>query len=1214
VTRTVGGNRTGGAPANRTSNPRTRGRSRTRARRHMLPLLAKMAGAAVFAAIVTAGLLYVRLMHGPIALNFLAHTFESGIAEELLDAGVQIETVALRLNDNGLLQFELGNVRVTDATGEPLVMAPSAAVSLSRRALLRGRLAIESLDLVSARLTLFYSEEGTLSLKFAQQAPAIGSPVVRGTVPIDSAEAPGAALLEGDWALGRIDLVKALSEASARARRREHVGAYLREIGLRSATVVIDNGTRKSIWRVPEFDLDLDHRRSRSSIAGRIKIESLAGPWELNFRSREHVNAKSLNLAVSIQGLVPRGLARSFPQLVGLEGLDVPLWGDANLEVSNSGDILGGKIVLDAAPGHVTLPWLAVMPMRIDGAHVEMSYDGAARRFDIAPSVLSWGDSRLQFTGAIAHAQGPDGEEWKFDIKSSEGWLAAEPPDLQRLPIDQLAVRGSLVPEHGRIVLDRFLLKAGGAEITANGDASDVGGALKGQIDARIGPMPAVTFKTLWPGWIAPASRSWMIPRLARGNLLAGHFKVIHGSTPAAADRGPPASDDRVSLVLEGANLELALVEGWPTLDIPRGMLRLEGKAVEFTIPDGSMTTADGKKLSVKGSLTVDLDEPLPRTGQLALKCQGPLTAALQLLDQDAVQSLQNAGLTLAGMDGKLDANLNVKVPLSPQLNSRDAVVEGMVRVSDGKIRNVLGSFEAHAVNLVLDLSAAAADGRAEFLIKGAPARASWQRVFDAPADKQPPLRITASLDNSERMQLGLDLNDIVQGEVGVEITIGQGAQGERDVHVRADLSNAELVLESLAWRKPKGRPSLFEFDLVRGTVYPNELRNVKLVGENVAIAGWMGAGTDFRIREFRFPQFSVNVVTSLEAHGKLRSDNVWEVVARGPIYDGKELFQSFFDVNLAGDRSAKGRPGVDLRAEIDTVVGFYDTSLRGVTVSMQRRGGKLTMLDARGVLPGNKQFDATMRHEPGRPRLLTARSADAGQTFKLVGFYPHAVGGEMNLSVNLDGQGAAERIGTLTATRFHVLGDAISVQNFPGSETAARRNVVRERFEFNTLKAPFSVGHGQFVLHSAAIEGPLVSATMRGKVDFRTRTLQVGGTFTPLSTLNKLFSEVPLFGDIVTGPRREGVFAMTYALQGGLENPELVVNPFSAITPGITRELMQITPDDPRVVPRKQPAGKNEKGTRASGSPALGPQSNDKAQDAGGWSSEVNQPATKKR
>ena len=70
---------------------------------------------------------------------------------------------------------------------------------------------------------------------------------------------------------------------------------------------------------MPELDIDLDHRRSRSSIAGRAKIESLTGPWTLNFRTYEHENAKTLQLAVSVQGLVPRGLARTLPQLAGLE-------------------------------------------------------------------------------------------------------------------------------------------------------------------------------------------------------------------------------------------------------------------------------------------------------------------------------------------------------------------------------------------------------------------------------------------------------------------------------------------------------------------------------------------------------------------------------------------------------------------------------------------------------------------------------------------------------------------------------------------------------------------------------------------------------------------------------------------------------------------------------------------------------------------------------
>jgi hypothetical protein len=1221
VSRTGTHSRTAGTSAHRTS--ATGGRRTSRGRHVSGPLAAaaKIAAAVFFAIVVGGGLFYVRLMHGPISLNFLIATFEKGIAEELADTGVRIDSVALRLSDAGLLQFELGNVRVTDARGDPLIVAPTATVSLSRRAMLAGRIAVESLDLVSARLTVFYSDDGTLSLRFSPPAghpPPGPQPALRGSV---DTPAPTAAAHDADWTLGRIDLVKVLSEASARARRRENVSAYLREVGLRSATVIIDNGSRKSIWRVPEFDLDLDHRRSRSSIAGRAKIESLAGPWELNFRTYEHINSKALNLAVSVQNLVPRGLARTFPQLIGLEGLDLPVWGEAQFELSTVGEILGGKIVIDAAPGKVSLPWLANTPMAVDGAHFELAYNSSARRFDIAPSVVTWGDSRLQFTGAVAHSsQGPDGAGWHFDIKSISGWLAPEPPNLQRLAIDSLALRGVMAPERGQIILKQFQLRAGGAEVTAQGDVLDVGGAPKGQLEAKIGPMSAVVFKTLWPTWVTPATRSWIVQRLHRGNILGGSFKVVHGAGPAGADWAPVGSGDRVSLTIEGSNLELQAVKNWPPLEIPRGLLRVEDQAVEFAVPEATMSAADGRKLALKGSFTVDLKEPLPRTGVLALKGQGPLTMALDLLDQNTLRAMQEGGLTLAGIEGKLDGNVNVKLPLIPQLQPRDSIIEGKVRVTDGKLRNVFGSYDAQGINLTLDLSPAAAEARAEFLVKGVPAKAVWQRVFDAPADRQPPLRITALIDNSERNQLGLDINDIVQGVVGIDLTVEHDARGERQVRLSADLTNAELFLESLAWHKPKGRPAIFEFELVKGGTYPIELRNVKLQGENVALAGWMGASADFRVREFRFPQFSLNVVTSFEAHGKLRDNNIWDVTAKGAVYDGKDLFQSFFDLNVAPDRGAKQKPGVDLRATFDTVVGFYETSLRGVSLTMHKRAGKMTFHDARGTFPGGRKddplrFEAKLQEVPNRPRMMVAKSNDAGQAFKLAGFYPHAVGGEMNLEVNLDGQGVAERTGLLTATNFQVLGDTISVQNLPDSPS--RRKVVRERFEFDSLRAPFSVGHGQFVLHDASIQGPLVSATMLGKVDFRSRNLLVGGTFTPLSVLNKMFSEIPLFGDLLTGPKREGVFAINYALQGNLENPQLVVNPLSAVTPGFTRELMPMGPQDPRIVPRKQPQpnNKNDSGTRSSSAPVSGPGMTSDVKDAGtGWSSDTDMPASKKR
>ena len=81
-------------------------------------------------------------------------------------------------------------------------------------------------------------------------------------------------------------------------------------------------------------------------------------------------------------------------------------------------------------------------------------------------------------------------------------------------------------------------------------------------------------------------------------------------------------------------------------------------------------------------------------------------------------------------------------------------------------------------------------------------------------------------------------------------------------------------------------------------------------------------------------------------------------------------------------------------------------------------------------------------------PRVLRADAADAGQLFKLVGFYPNAFGGQMNLEVNLDGQGPADRTGTLWARDFYVLGDPILsevLQNADSTPNSSQRQAPQD-------------------------------------------------------------------------------------------------------------------------------------------------------------------------
>ncbi len=650
-------------------------------------------------------------------------------------------------------------------------------------------------------------------------------------------------------------------------------------------------------------------------------------------------------------------------------------------------------------------------------------------------------------------------------------------------------------------------------------------------------------------------------------------------------------SADKGSLTLEATNLAFALADDWPLLEAPRALVRLDAQSFELAAPDASFALADGRRLAVKSSFSIDMTEPPDaRTGVINAKVQGPVAVPLEMFGREPFNALQGTNINPAAVDGKVDGQLVVALPLGRPLAPGDVKVQGKVRVSEGRLKQAFWNYDVTGANINLEMTDAAVDVTGEMLINGVLAKGSWQQVFGAPADKQPPMNLTMRLDDSDRTQLGLDINDLVLGEVGVDVSTVRDAQGERRVHVRADLANAEVTLDSVAWRKPKGRQALFEFDVAKGTgQYPTELRNVKMHGENVAIEGWMGIGPDHKVKEFKFPTFSLNVVSRLEAEGKARPDGVWDVTAKGPTFDGRDMFRSFFDVGRQADANLKVRPGLDLKAEVTTVVGFSDTALRHVKITLQKRANKLVALDARGTLDGGKPFSAVLQPTPGQPRRLLADASDAGALFKLVNFYPNARGGVMNLEVNLDGQGPAERTGTLWARKFTVLGDPVvneMVVNAEGVQTKQRRAGQRQQFEFDIMRVPFSVGHGQFVVRDGVINGPFEGATIRGKVDFRSQTIDMGGTYVGGTGVLGALEPIPIIGPIVMGPRGEGVFGITYAIKGSVAKPEVIVNPLSLITPGIFREIFNMTPEDPTVQPRDRPRPK-AMGPRSSSAPA---------------------------
>lgn len=1214
---------------------------------HMLMVLVPL----VVLPALAIGLGYVRLRHGPVSLKFLAGPIERGIATELPGVRARIEDVVLRFAENGRVEFRLRNLQIFEADGDLVASAPLAAVEISGAALRAFRIVPARVELIRPQLTVTMADDGRLSLAFNQAPPLAepgevpakgaakpadtapeGSGPPAGSAPTGTAEAsgaaagadPAAATTRGDTAgtvaaaapdaegrvLRRIDLARMLADASARARRREDAASYLREIGVRDATLTFFTGASRMRWTIPQVAIDLEHRRQRSVVWGNATISSPRGPWTLSFLSEDHDEggeARSIVVRSSVRGLVPAALAEALPDLPMLSLVDVPLSGDATLDLGRDGQVRDASLAVEMGRGQLLNVSGVEVPVAVDAGLLKLRYHGDDGRIELEPSTVVAGASRATLVGEMK-GEGRGGQRvWPFSVKVREGVLGAGEFGLDPVPIDALSVSGRVLPAEGLVHVDSGVLKAAGAELTVSGDAAFKAATTAARLEGHMSPMTAAALKTIWPKAVAPGARVWVGENLRKASITGGTLRWTAGmGADASGGMGAaPGERNRLSLAIEAADVVLTPVKGSVPVEAPRVLTRLEGQALEVAIPEAAAVLPSNRRVPLKGVRFAIADtRPEFPDGEVSLRVLSPLPQVLELLDQPPFELLRKQGVKLDGADGKVDAQMKIGWPLAPTVDPSQVHIEGKGRVSDGRVKQLGGAWDVQGIAIAFDISDKAADATGDMLVAGVPAKIAWQHIFDAPEDKQPPLRITAKVDNSDRNQLGLDVNHIVQGDVPVEVTVTRGAQGEPNVRLRADLTAAELTLDNISWRKPAGHAAALQFDVVKGTRYKAELQNFKLAGDDIAIDGWAALGNDNRLREFHFKDLSLNLVSRLEMQGSLRNDNVWDIKAHGTVFDGRDFFRSLFHVGHLAERpqkQLKPRAGVDLTADFDTVLGFSEVSLRSLKMKVSRRGEKLVGLDARGSLDGGQPVVVELRGGTGsQPRMLLADSTDAGQAFRLIGFYPNAQGGRVRLEVNLDGRGQAEKTGILWVDDFRVLGDPVVSEVVGSADTSrpaieggkrGRTKVVRETFAFDHMKAPFLVGHGQFVLEDSYLKGPLLGATLRGKVDYNSKIVNIGGTYIPLQGLNNVLGDIPLVGQILSGPRNEGIFGITFAIQGAMAQPQVIVNPLSVVAPGIFREIFQMTNPDTSVrpVPAAKPQPPAEARVRASSTPASG-------------------------
>ena len=1141
----------------------------------------------IFAGILVVGLIaivggYGRLSRGPISLPSLVPSIEQAINGQLSDLRVKVDDAILqRAADGPGVLFRLRNIRLIDTDGSVVAQAPLAAIGMSGAALLSGRLAPGSVDFIGPKL-LFYASDNGLSLSFYRPSGEEAGPLISESPPADGAAAPGAPqAVPGESVIAkrvqpqmaqppgtspgpRLDVASTISEVFERARRGDT--SYLTRFGVKDAQVVLRQDGVETLWQVPDFSIDLEHKNQRSILVGQANLASTKGDWQLEFRTEQRPKRRSLSITALIQNLVPSGLAENLAGMAALKALDLPVTGETQVELTTAGKFLSGEANLELGRGHITPPWDPENPMQIDQGNLHLRYFKRNRVVEIEPSTLKWGSSQATVSGEF-RGRGDDhgSPSWTFKLKADDAVLAAE-YGLAPIKVDEWSAEGTVTPGTGRLTLSRFVIRSGDASIELSGSVVDAPGSPEVRLTGVVSPMPLDVMKQFWPKFLAADARKWALENVRGGQLLGGKVDIslLPGELARIASGGEPAPE-AVNVEFDFAGMSLNYIEKMPRILTDGAKLRVSGISFSVDIPEAKITLPAGEEIALKDGRFFIPDLRLdPQQGEITFNANGATANVLKLIDHEPLGYMQTVGLKPDYFGGTAEGSFVVNLPIREDLEFEHIKLRGAARLDQAIASNLFGQIDVEGGTLDVNVTEQSLDARGGILIKGVPAELSWQRIFNEPDDRQPPIRISATLDEPAREALGLKVSHLVKGPVPVTVSVARTAGGVQGLSMQADLTQAQLVFGNMGWSKAPGRSATTQFDVVQAEDGSTELQNFKIIGDDIAIDGLISLDPDQHLKSFYFSDFSFDILTHLEITATVRDGDVLEVDAHGPSYNGRQFFQSLFSAGqLVENAEARDPFSVDLTARLGTVVGFYDTTLSDAKVSLKKRNGRLVALDATGEINGRSPVAVKLEVSDGA-RIIRAESQDAGAAFRLVGFYPKVDGGEASLEVNLDAGGAGTKSGTLWARNFAVLGDSVVSDVLTDPQSAAvlgapKKQIRRQsRIAFDQLRAPFAVGKGEFQLNDAYINGPALGATMRGRVNFTTQTVNLGGTYVPLYGLNSALGAIPILGNIFVGREGEGVVGITFAIQGQLEDPNVLVNPISVVAPGIFRQIFE--------------------------------------------------------
>ena len=1033
---------------------------------------------------------------------WLQERVESRIAEAYPNLNIRFRSVMLVIGEQWHPSIALQDVELRDTDQSHLLSFPDVGVSLSPEALLSGRISLKAVRMSGAFVTLRRDAEGHFNVAM-DRTRKTGTPKTRTLTSL---------LAAVDSALQR----PALAEFD--------------EFLLTNLTMRYEDNRVARNWNVDGGRLQLQRVGDTLQLGADFTVLGTR-----TYASRIAVNATSIigssaiDLGVSFDDMVAADLALQSPALSWLGVLEAPISGAVRTGFNTEGVLQPLNASLQIGAG-VLQPNANTQPIPFDSASSYFSFDPASRRLTFDTISLQ---SDLVTTTASGQAillgegQGlPDGLLGQFELSD----VAAKPylNLATEVALDQVTMDFKLMFDPLKVNLGRLLITLPEGEIAVDGAATAEPDGWRWALNLTSGSATPEHILRYWPSDLKSKLRRWIA-----ANILDGALSDINLYL-----RSAPNQNLRTHLGFLFRDARVKFLKTLPPLQDAVGYVTLTDARLVAGIEAGWVKAAQGGMIDTAGTTFVIPDTRIkPAPAEVGLIANSSLTAALSILDEPPFRFVSKSKLRTQTMQGQAEVSAKFNFVLKKKLPPKQVLFEATGKITDFSSTAIIRDhrLSAEKISLFLDPKGLRLSGAG--LLDTVPFEGRWQMPFGAAGKAG--AKVTASVELSQTLLENFAISlppGVMTGSGSADINIALPKGALPVLQFKSDLTGIGLNIPQIGWRKAAEKSGNLAFSATLSK--PIALSEIQFQAPGLQGSAALGLTPQGKFERADFKALKIgnwlDAPVSLIGRGVAQPP---EILVNGGVLDLRKLPRG---------GAGKGRNG-PISVSLKRLKVTRGIALHNFKAKFGAGNGLKGAFS--GLVNGAASVRGQITPQNGRSR-VSLRSKNAGGVLEAAGFFRKASGGDLALSLNPVGAaGTFDGVLKVTNTRLIDAPVVAELLNFI-SVVGLLEKLGKSGILFTEVDAAFRLTPKQLILSKSSAIGPSIGVSLDGYYNLAERVMDMQGVVSPIYLLNGIAS--------IIGRKGEGLIGFSFNLKGKSDKPRILVNPLSALTPGMFREIFR--------------------------------------------------------